>query len=195
MDSSDKSLIEAHLRGDRNAFNGIVRRYGNGILGYLMKMCNNKDMAEDLFQETFKSVHEKIHTVRGNTLKPWIYRIATNLAVSQRRRQKLRKMESLNKQIDCDENNRQPAGPAVPEKQKHPFEEAVNTELKQQVRTALQRLPDRQRNALILVYFQHLSYREVAQTMDCSLGTVKTHIFRALKKLANELPEARESIE
>jgi len=59
MESTDKSLIEAHCQGDPLAFGELVRRYGDSILGYLMRMSGNHHQAEDLFQETFKRVHEK----------------------------------------------------------------------------------------------------------------------------------------
>jgi len=195
MDFSDKSLIQAHLKGDTEAFGRIVRRYGNGLLGFLTKICGNRELAEDLFQETFERVHEKLHTVRGNSLRPWLFRIATNVAINQRRKQKRRDMKSLNGQLDCNGHNREPAATAVMEKQEQPFEKAVSSEQKEQVRRALYGLPDKQKTALVLVYYQHLSYREVAQVLNCSMGTIKTHIYRALRKLAKQLPDVPETAE
>jgi len=78
MENTDKSLIEAHCKGDPNAFGEIVRRYGDGVLGYLIRMTGNREQAEDLFQETFKRVHQKSHTLRGNEFKSWLFKIATN---------------------------------------------------------------------------------------------------------------------
>jgi len=195
MDISDKSLIEAHLRGDSEAFGGIVRRYGNGILGYLTKICNNRELAEDLFQETFKRAHEKLHTVRGSSLRPWLFKIATNVAINQRRKQQRRDMKLFIGQSNCNGNNPELTTTAVLEKQQQPFEEAVSSERKDQVRKALFGLPDKQRTALILVYYQYLSYREAAEALDCCLGTVKTHIYRALRKLAKELPDIGDGAE
>ncbi|MHC4602380.1 MAG: RNA polymerase sigma factor, partial [Planctomycetota bacterium] len=78
MDNTDKSLIDAHRKGDKTVFGELVRRYGDSVLGYLTKMSGSRERAEDLFQETFKRVHEKAHTLRGNHFKSWLFTIATN---------------------------------------------------------------------------------------------------------------------
>jgi RNA polymerase sigma-70 factor (ECF subfamily) len=70
-----------------------------------------------------------------------------------------------------------------------PSQEAVRAEQKEQVRRALESLPDRQRVTVVLAYYQGLSYREVATALDCSIGTVKTQMFRALRTLAQRLPD------
>ena len=77
MESTDKSLIEAHIKGNPKAFGELVRRYGDGLLGYLTRMSRNRHEAEDLFQETFKRVHEKAHTFRGSQFKSWLFRISS----------------------------------------------------------------------------------------------------------------------
>ena len=61
MEITDKSLIDAHLQGDREAFGELVRRYGDGLLGYLAEICRSREQAKDLFQEIFRRVHEKAH--------------------------------------------------------------------------------------------------------------------------------------
>ena len=68
MERTDKSLIDAHLQGDAEAFGELVRRYGDSLLGYLTKICGNREQAKDLFQETFRRVHEKAHTLRSGHL-------------------------------------------------------------------------------------------------------------------------------
>src|SRR4030043_2138798 len=103
MENTDKSLIEAHCQGDPTAFGEIVHRYGDGILGYLIRMTGNREQAEDIFQETFKRVHEKSHTLRGNEFKSWLFKIATNAALDGLRK-KIRvnsREKSLNF-ADCD---------------------------------------------------------------------------------------------
>lgn len=91
MENTDKSLIEAHCRGDKTAFGELVRRYGDSILGYLMRMSRNREEAEDLFQETFKRVAESAHTFRGSQFKSWLFTIATNVAIDGlRRRRRMR---------------------------------------------------------------------------------------------------------
>jgi len=75
MENTDKRLIDAHLRGDKTAFGELVRRYGDSVLGYLMRMTGSREQAEDFFQETFKRVHEKADTLRGKRFKPWLLQL------------------------------------------------------------------------------------------------------------------------
>ncbi len=190
MENTDRSLVDAHLRGDRTAFGELVSRYGDSLLGYLTRVCGNREQAEDLFQETFRRVHEKAHTLRGRQFKSWLYTIATRVAIDGFRRRARRHAISLNQKLDCDgENCEELAAVAVAESCRDPSEKVIRAEQKEQVRQALESLPARQRVTLVLAYYQGLTYREVADVMGCSMGAVKTHMYRALKTLARRLPD------
>lgn len=190
MKKTDKRLIEAHRQGDPSAFGELVRRYGDSVLGYLIRMSGNREIAEDLFQETFKRVHEKAHTFRGPQFKGWLFRIATRVALDGIRRGRRTKTVSLNQQLDCDNPNSEQLGAvALEDNSCNPSEQALKVERAEQVRRAIQLLPKRQRATLVLAYYQQLSYPDVAEVMGCSVGTVKTQMFRALKTLADKLPE------
>jgi RNA polymerase sigma-70 factor (ECF subfamily) len=190
MENSDKSLIDAHRKGDPAAFGEIVRRYGDGILGYLTRMSRNREQAEDLFQETFKRVHEKAHTFRGPQFKGWLFRIATNVALDGIRRGKRTKAISLNHQLDCDNPDSEQLSTVITaDNSCNPSEQASKAEQAEQVRQAIRSLPSKQRATLVLAYYQQLSYPDVAEVLGCSVGTVKTQMFRALRTLANKLPE------
>jgi RNA polymerase sigma-70 factor (ECF subfamily) len=190
MENTDKSLIEAHCRGDSAAFGELVRRYGDGMFGYLMKMSKNRQDAEDLFQETFKRVHEKAHTFRGSQLKSWLFTIATNVAIDGLRRRRRMRVVSLNQKLDCSDNDGEELGAvALADDSYEPSQEAAKAEQTEKVRGAIESLPARQRATLVLAYYQQLSYPEVAEVMGCSLGTVKTQMYRALRTLAQKLPD------
>ncbi len=186
MENTDKSLIDAHRRGDPAAFGELVRRYGNSVLGYLIRMSGNREQAEDLFQETFKRVHEKAHTFRGPQFKGWLFKIATRVALDGIRRGKRIKAVSLNQQLDCDNpNSGQLVAVALADNSCNPSEQALKAEQTEQVRQAIGSLPSKQRATLVMAYYQQLSYPEVAEVLGCSVGTVKTQMFRALKTLAH----------
>lgn len=190
MEKTDKSLIDAHCQGEPAAFGELVRRYGDSLLGYLTRICGNREQAEDLFQETFKRVHEKAHTLRGNQFKSWLYTIATRVAVDGFRRCKNMRVVSLNQKFDCDDQNSKELGAvAVAEDGDDPSQETIKAEQKEQVRQALESLPARQRVTVVLAYYQGLSHRQVAEVMDCSTGTVKRQMYRALRTLAQRLPD------
>ncbi|MHC4638399.1 MAG: RNA polymerase sigma factor [Planctomycetota bacterium] len=189
MKQTDKSLIEAHLTGDKTAFTELLSRYGDLVLGYLIKMTSDRSQAEDLFQETFRVVHEKAQTLRGENFKSWLFRIATNVTINELRRQKQRKALSLDNQIGCTNGHCEQLTDTLVSESPDPSGEAFQEELKQQVRSAVELLPQKQKITLILAYYQQLTYAEVATVMDCSVGTVKTQMFRALKTLAQKLPD------
>jgi RNA polymerase sigma-70 factor (ECF subfamily) len=188
MENTDKSLIEAHCKGDPKAFGEIVRRYGDGVLGYLIRITGNREQAEDLFQETFKRVHQKSHTLRGNEFKSWLFKIATNAALDGLRKKiRVNSREKKLSYTDCDGGKNAEA--VVADNSHNPSVELEKAEQVQQVRQAVESLPDRQRATLVLAYYQQLSYREVAMALGCSVGTVKTQMYRALRTLAQKLPE------
>jgi RNA polymerase sigma-70 factor, ECF subfamily len=190
MDNTDKKLIEAHCKGDPMAFGELVRQYGDGILGYLTRMSRNRHEAEDLFQETFKRVHEKAHTFRGNHFKSWLFTIATNVAIDGMRRGKNMRVVSLNQKLDrSDQNSEELSTVTLVDDSNEPSREVEKTEQARQVRNAVMSLPSRQRATLVLAYYQQLSYPEVAKVLGCSLGTVKTQMYRALKTLGQKLPD------
>ena len=190
MDNTDNSLMAAHCSGDKMAFAQLVRRYGNAVLGYLVRMTTDREQAEDLFQETFRRVHEKAHTFEGNSFKSWLFTIATRVAIDHLRKRKKQPVLSLNQPIDCPDGHCEEIGSVTAsDSSSDPSDEVIKAEQKQKVRLAIAELPAKQRATLILAYYQQLSYSQVAKTMGCSTGTVKMQMSRALRTLAGKLPE------
>ena len=195
MVNTDRSLIDAHRQGDTTAFAELVRRYGDSLLGYLTRMTGSREQAEDLFQETFKRVHEKADTFRGSRIKSWLFAIATNVAIDGMRRRSRLRVVSLNQRLDCADGKCEELGAVtVAQNSCDPSQEVVRAEQKEQVSQVLELLPTRQRATIVLAYYQQLSYAEVAQVMDCSIGTVKTQMYRALKTLSQRLPDISEDM-
>jgi RNA polymerase sigma-70 factor (ECF subfamily) len=188
MMNTDKSLIEAHCKGDQKAFGEIVNRYGDSVLGYLIKMTGDKEHAEDLFQETFKRVHEKSHTFKGTEFKSWLFKIATNVTYDGFRKKQRAEAKGFIANYST-ENGDDLVSTAAADNSYNPSVATVKAEQVEKVRQAVESLPDKQKAALVMAYYQQLSYREVALAMDCSIGTVKTQMYRALKTLAHKLPE------
>jgi len=194
MEKTDRSLIDAHLQGDTAAFGELVHRYGDSLLGYLTRVCGNREQAEDLFQDTFRRVHEKAHTLRGNRFRCWLYTIATRIAVDGFRKRSKMHTISLHQNLSG-HHGTELGAIALIDDSPDPSEEVVKEELKEHVRHALSRLPSKQRATLVLAYYQGLSYREVAEVMGCSVGTVKQQMYRALKTLARTLPDVAGAVE
>ena len=135
-------------------------------------------------------MHEKAHTFRGPQFKGWLFKIATRVALDGMRQGKRAKAISLNQQLDCDNPDSGQLGTvALADNSCNPSEQALKAEQTEQVRQAIGSLPSKQRATLVMAYYQQLSYPEVAEVLGCSVGTVKTQMFRALKTLAHKLPE------
>ena len=186
---SDRNLMDAHVRGDREAFELLLRRHGPIVLGYLTKMTHNKDHAEDLFQETFRRAYENAGQFRGELLKPWLFKIATHTAINHYRKEKNTPTVSLDQPvcgdgIHCSTLESTLAADAI-----EPDRQLELDEQRRMVRNSLMQLPEKQRAALVLSYYHKLTYSQIAEAMNCSVGSVKTHLFRALKKLRTLLPK------
>ena len=185
--------MDAYLDGENGAFEALVRRHGAAVLGYLTKMTHDQDHAEDVFQETFQKVHEHAGTFKGDTLRPWIFKIATHAAIGQWRKEKKHAAVSLNA---CPDGHNCPTlERTLPSHEPGPSEQLQLNEQRRQVQAALEQLPAQQRASLILSYYHKLTYQQIAESLDCSVGTVKTHVFRALKKMAALLPNPAGGVE
>jgi len=181
MDNTDKSLLDAHR---------------DSLLGYLIRMTGSTEQAEDLFQETFRRVHEKAHTLRGGRFKSWLFTIATRVAIDGMRRDKRMRVISLDRQAGCgDDDCPQFGAIAAVDNSSDPGEQAIKAEQAQRVQQVIKLLPTKQRATLVLAYYQGLSYREVGQVMNCSTGTVKRQMYRALRTLAQRLPDVSKGTE
>jgi len=191
MQPSDDALIEAHRAGDPRAFEELVRRHGDRLLGFLLRLGRDRHEAEDQFQETFRRVHERADSYRGGgRFAGWLYAIAANVARDGvRRRQRAKKVLSLDGPAAQLAGAADSAGAVLEDhRAAPPWRRIAQDEQRQQVRRALAELPERQRTTLVLAYYQGLSYAEVAGVLGCSIGTVKTQMYRAVRALAKRLP-------
>ena len=187
MDINNRGLLQGFVQGDKAALEQAIRLYGDGLLGYLTKMTGSRETAEDYFQQTFCRVCEKAHTFRGPNLRAWIFRIATNVAMDGFRKQKREMMLERIETDDCEGQSTIAAAQAKTNSQ--PLEVIQKEEQKLMVQQLIDELPSGQRTILVLSYYQQLSYSEVAEVLNCSIGTVKAQMYRALKKMADKLPD------
>ncbi|MBP8304278.1 MAG: sigma-70 family RNA polymerase sigma factor [Phycisphaerae bacterium] len=187
MPDADHQIVEACQRGEPGAFEGLVRLHGPSVLGYLNRVCGDPEQAEDCFQETFARAYRNLHRAQPATFRAWLFRIATNSAIDGFRRRNRVKMTSLDQRLD--EDSPGAAGRAIEDSLPGPAEAAAAQERVAAVQRAVTALPEGQRAALVLAYYQQMSYGEVAEVLGCSIGTVKTHMSRALATLAKTLPD------
>lgn len=164
-------------------FAEVFGQYQGPIYNYLLRMTQNQSEAEDLTQETFVRAHRSLPTFRGEaSLSTWLYRIATNVSLDHFRRpitRQARTALSLEKiELDGDRGSDAPSSPE---------QLAACSEMSACVQAFVQRLPPDHRAVLVLKDLQGLKNREIAEVLDCSLGTVKIRLHRARTKLREAL--------
>jgi len=189
---SDEDLVLKLAEGDAGALRTLMERYRGPLYGYLQRLLASRDDAEDLFQETFLRVlrHAKRFD-RGRRFRPWLYAIASNLVKNTYRWRSYRQGTlALDQELDGDGPSLASslAGNTPP-----PSAASESDERAEAVRAAVEALPPKGRVALVLFYYQGLSYEEVAASLEIPLGTVKSRIHNAMKRLGKSL-EAQEEL-
>ncbi|MBP7416260.1 MAG: sigma-70 family RNA polymerase sigma factor [Pyrinomonadaceae bacterium] len=183
---SDHALIEATKSGDEAAFGEIMDRYRSPITNYLYRFLNDYEEAVDLAQETFVRVYfaiDRYHTQFA--FSTYIYRIATNLAISEIRRRKRRRLMSLTGLFQSEDDTQVEFQP--PDKRKLQDIELVDDERSQVIARAIAALPEKYRIPVILRDIEGRSYDEIAEIMQLGLGTTKSRINRGRGLLKEKL--------
>lgn len=183
---SDHQLIDAVRGGDEDAFAEIVARYRNPITNYLYRFLNDYEEAVDLAQETFVRVYfaiDRYHTAYA--FSTYIYRIATNLAISEIRKRKRRTLLSLTGLFQGEDEEQTEFQP--PDTRSRPDDDLVDSEREQVIAKAIATLPPKYRVPIILRDIEGLSYDEIASVMGLGLGTTKSRINRARALLKEKL--------
>ncbi len=193
MTASDEQLLDAYLdAGDNAAFRALVERHQERIYGYLMGMVRNRSAADDLFQETFLRAIDAMHERRGSYEREgrwlaWVMRIARNAALDHLRRQK--KWAD----VEPSEVDGRSFWETVPAGAPSAFEKLHRRERREWLEGCIERLPDEQREVLLLRQETDLTFREIADLTDCSINTALGRMRYALQNLNKMMtPDERE---
>jgi RNA polymerase sigma-70 factor (ECF subfamily) len=184
--ASDHELLAAIRDGDEAAFQEIVRRYRNPITNFVYRMLDDYDRSVELAQETFIRVYTSASRYQANfSFSTYIYRIASNLAISELRQRKRRKLVSLFSPFTNDTGEVVEIDP--PDHCPLPDEALIDSERRTAVARAITSLPDKYRAAIVLRDVEGLSYDRIAEVLKLSEGTVKSRINRARNLLKDKL--------
>ncbi len=177
--ASDHALLEATRTGDEDAFAELVSRYRNQLVSYIYRMISDYDGAVDLTQETFVRVYRAADRYQqSHAFSTYIYRIATNLAISELRKRKRRRLVSLTGFFQSNDGS-EPLEFNPPDERPLQDTELVEFERRAAVQRAIGTLPEKYRAPLILRDVEGRSYEEISQILGTSEGTVKSRISRA----------------
>ena len=172
---ADLELVEKVRNGNRAAFSELVTRHQRLLLRLALRMTRDLEMAEDIVQEAFIKAYQNIGRFEGRaSFRSWIYQITVNTAKNKLRARK-------NDCVDIDNINL-----AIPSKAEWGL---MEEDVKEVIQNEIDQLPDRQRTALNLRIYEDMSFKEIAQIMNCPYDTAKANYRHALMKLRHRMEE------
>jgi len=179
--TEESVLVSRAQRGDLAAYDDLVRRYQERIYATIYHMTSNHEDANDLAQDTFIKAFQALKSFKGgSSFYTWVYRIAVNKTINFLKQRKNRTHMSLN---DLDFNAEHDPDLLALVSDKTPRREAQLAELQQKLNEALQKLSEPHRLVVTLHDVQGLAHEEIAQIMDCNVGTVRSRLFYARQQL------------
>jgi RNA polymerase sigma-70 factor (ECF subfamily) len=182
--SVDHELVQRVQRGDRQAFDVLVRKYQHRIVKLILRYVQDPSEALDVAQETFLKAYRALPRFRGESaFYTWIYRIAINTAKNHLVAQDRRPPSDDIDAVDAEQfqNAFQLREVDTPERL------LLRGEIESTLVEAMEALPEDLRTAIMLRELEGMSYEEIAQTMSCPVGTVRSRIFRAREAIDNRL--------
>ena len=188
---TDQQLVAKVQKGDSRAFDMLVLKYQHKIMGLISRYVHDADEVQDVAQEAFIKAYRALPKFRGDSaFYTWLYRIAINTAknhlVSRSRR-------PPGSDVDVEDAEYFDAGSAL-RTIETPESALFGEELKAVVERAISGLPDDLRTAVTLREFDGLSYEDIAEIMDCPVGTVRSRIFRARESIDLQVKEQLEGV-
>jgi RNA polymerase sigma-70 factor (ECF subfamily) len=182
--SEDTALIQLALVGDQGAFARLRQKYHDAIYNLIYRMIREKDEVEDLTQEAFIKAFGSLSTFNDEfAFSTWLYKIATNNCIDHIRRRKLQTF-SIDKPIESKESD---FTFELPDTGDEPDQEMISRQRKKLLDDAINSLPPKYRQVIVMRHQEELEYQEIARILKLPLGTVKAHIFRAREMLYKEL--------
>ncbi len=190
MDTDDRAIVEAVLNGHQHRYAELVGRYQSQIVNYVCRMLGNYEDAVDLSQDIFLKAYSALATYQPRyPFAAWLFRIARNAAIDELRRRRVPTV-SLDAPIEFEDGtgSREVAslGPA-------PDTMYLEGEFEDRISAAVQALPEKYREPIVLRHAADLSYEEIADALELPIGTVKTRIFRAREALRRSLTDLFEN--
>jgi RNA polymerase sigma-70 factor, ECF subfamily len=189
MARSDVQLMLDVKAGDEQSFTLLLHRYRRPLINFLYRMVRNREQAEDLAQEVFIRVYRaREDYVPSAKFTTWLFRIATNLALNSVRDNRYQRLEiSLDAPVTIDAEDGEEKTLDVAEKHPNIEQHLVEEARRKMIRHAIDKLPEKQRAAVLLHKYQELDYGEISKILQCSESALKSLLFRAYETLRVEL--------
>src|ERR1700719_4975162 len=189
MARSDVQLMLDVKAGDERSFELLLQRYRTPLVNFLYRMVRAREEAEDLAQEVFLRVYRaRKDYVPSAKFTTWLLRIATNLALNSVRDNRYQRMEvSLDAPVTTDAEDGDEKTMDVANKHPNIKQHLIEEARRKMIRQAIEKLPEKQRVAVLLHKYQELDYGEISKILECSESALKSLLFRAYETLRVEL--------
>jgi RNA polymerase sigma-70 factor (ECF subfamily) len=189
MARSDVQLMLDVKAGDEQSFALLLQKYRSPLVNFIFRMVRDRESAEDLAQEVFLRVYRaRKDYVPSAKFTTWLFRIATNLALNSVRDTRHQRMEvSLDAPVTADAEDGTERALDVADKHPDIEQYLVDQAQKKMIRHAIDKLPEKQRAAVLLHKYRELDYGEIAKILECSESALKSLLFRAYESLRVEL--------
>ncbi len=168
-------------RSENQRFEHYLEAFQNRIYTYVLRLCKNQHLAEDITQETFIKLYKELSRIREETVCSWLYRVARNLFIDSRRK----KNPLLFTLLQGQNRNKEEVALDFTRSERTPYEESSKKELHEQLHKAMNRMSKKYREPVILCDLENLTYEEAAQVLGCSIKTVSARLHRGRAFLAN----------
>src|SRR5579884_2870129 len=190
VDRNEQYLIERCKRGDRAAFDTLIRAYEKRVYNLAYRLCGHYDEANDISIDALMRVFQSIHLFRGEAnFSTWLFRIVTNVYLDRRKRTRNKQHLSLEEYIELEENS---VARQIEDVAPTPSMVAEDKERQELLQQAISALPDYQRAMIVLYHKEGLSYEEIADVLGLPIGTVKSRLNRARLLLREKLEPLKE---
>ncbi|MEK7402107.1 MAG: sigma-70 family RNA polymerase sigma factor [Gemmatimonadota bacterium] len=189
----DADVVALAQRGREPAYRELIRRYERPVFSLVYRMVRDRELAEDLTQDTFIKVLSHIEKYRSEfKFSSWLFKIANNVAIDHLRRRQLNTVSMDGSPHATNADLTQATSFELPTHDETPLQELEARELGSEIERAISRLRPEYRACILLRHVEDKSYEEIAATLDLPLGTVKTYIHRARHELRKLLDHLRE---
>ena len=190
----DPALIARAQAGERAAFDALVHRYDRDVLRLILRVVHNPDEAHDIYQEAFLKIYRNLHRFRlESSFYTWIYRIVTNVCLDHLRRRRSRP-EDQAPALESESPRAHQADffDTQADDQANPEQRLLGQEVGERINAAMSRLSPRERMIFEMKHYQGLKLRAIGDALGTTEETVKNSLFRATRKLREQLQDFRE---
>jgi RNA polymerase sigma-70 factor (ECF subfamily) len=190
---TDQDVVALAKQGNEMAYRELIRRYERPVFSLIYRMVRNRELAEDLSQETFIKVLNAVQSYRPEfKFSSWVFKIANNAAIDHLRRRELDTLSLEGSPHAETPEMVEATALQVSERQETQLEEVEHRELGGQIEYAIQKLRPEYRSCILLRHVEGRTYEEIADVLGLPLGTVKTYIHRARNELRIMLGHLRD---